>query len=134
MMKNMNEIVLLYNLDNTDKGRKVKFTLIRLGIRIKNISKEQYNQAVGALAGMKEHTLVDEDYTGEGFEEEMIVMKGLSSSRIDQMLLQFRKNDISKINLKAIITPSNQTWNSIQLYEEIKKEHEEMSGKTKSKI
>ncbi|HIT90497.1 MAG TPA: DUF3783 domain-containing protein, partial [Candidatus Merdenecus merdavium] len=59
---------------------------------------------------------------------EMMVMKGLSSAKIDQIILQFRKNGIGKINLKAVITPSNQSWNSLELYEEIKKEHQEMTG------
>jgi hypothetical protein len=46
---------------------------------------------------MKEHTLVDEDYTGEGFEEEMIVMKGLSSSRIDRCFFNSEKMIFPKL-------------------------------------
>ena len=125
-MKNTNEMVLLYNMDS-DKGRKIKFVLIRLGVRIKNISKAQFNQPLGALAGIKEFSLLEEEFKGDAFEDEMMVMKGLSSTKIDQIILQFRKNGIEKINLKAVITPTNQSWNSLELYEEIKQEHEEMT-------
>ncbi|HIW20739.1 MAG TPA: DUF3783 domain-containing protein, partial [Candidatus Dorea intestinavium] len=71
-MKNTNEMVLLYNMDS-EKGRKIKFVLIRLGIRIKNISKAQFNQPLGALVGIKEFKLLEEEFKGDAFKEEMMV-------------------------------------------------------------
>lgn len=119
---------LLYNLEGTPRGRKVKFILIRLGIRIKNVSKEDYLQTIGFLTGSSQDTRSDAVYEGVGFSEEMLVMKGFTQRQLDDFLMYFRKEKIPKIHLKAVVTPTNQSWNSLQLYEEIKKEHEQMGG------
>lgn len=122
-----NSVVLLYNFANTQKGRKIKFVLIRMGIRIKNIDKKDYLQPVGALAGVPNITADQPDYDKDGFTEEMLVMNNFTERQLDEMLARFRKEGIPKVELKAVITPSNCTWNSLELYEEIKKEHEQMS-------
>ena len=50
--KNGSAAVLLYNLDSSERARKIKFILIRMGVRIKNIKKEDYLKPIGALAGV----------------------------------------------------------------------------------
>lgn len=45
------ETVLYYSPNKDAKTRKVKSVLVRLGIRIKNISEEQFGAQVGTLAG-----------------------------------------------------------------------------------
>lgn len=125
--KNTSAVVLLYNLNNTEKERKIKFVLIRMGIKIRTISKSDYLQPIGALAGIPNVEPINELYTEDGFSDEMLVMKGFSESLLDQMLIRFRKEHIQKINLKAVITPTNQTWNSLELYKELKKEHDALS-------
>lgn len=121
------EVVLLYNLTNTEKGRKIKKLLIPLGISIKEISKEQYLQPIGSLVGVKGYEKNNFEYTEEGFFEEMLVLHKFTSSRIDLVLKGFKKAGIEKVDLKAVVTPTNVAWNSLELYEEIKKEHESMN-------
>ena len=60
--------------------------------------------------------------------EEMLVMKGFTGRQIDEMIMRFRKEKLKKINLKAVLTDTNQTWDSMPLYENLRDEHEEMSG------
>lgn len=120
---------LLYNLNQSDRGKKIKFILIRMGIRIKNVSPEDYLKPIGELAGIPGCEASDMVYEGHGFSEEMMIMKDFTERQLDEMILRFRKENLDKINLKAVITPTNQSWNSLMLYEEIKKEHELMSGK-----
>lgn len=121
-----NSVALLYNFAGTQKGRKIKFVLIRMGIRIKNIEKKDYLQPAGALAGVP-GTLADQpEYEKEGFTEEMLVMYNFTEKQLDEMLLRFRKEKIPKIELKAVITPTNCNWNSLKLFEEIKKERQQM--------
>lgn len=120
--------VLLYNLDNSERGRKIKFILIRMGVRIKNVKKEDYLKPIGALAGLAGVEAGGSVYDGPGFTEEMLVMKGFTGTQIDDMILRFRKEKLEKINLKAVITETNKTWDSITLYENLKEEHEQMKG------
>lgn len=125
------EVVLLYNLSNTEKGKQIKRLLIPLGITIKEISKEQYLQSIGSLAGIKGFEKKEEAYNEEGFLDEMLVMHKFTSQRIDVILKGFRKAGIEKVDLKAVVTPTNASWNSLELYEEIKKEHESMNQEAK---
>ena len=47
---------------------------------------------------------------------------------MNYMLAYLRKEKI-QIPLKAVLTPTNRHWNSLELYAEIKKEHEQMAGR-----
>jgi hypothetical protein len=62
------------------------------------------------------------------FSEEILVLRGFSDRRLDTFLKEMRKQGIERIQLKAILTPTNCRWNSFQLYQEIRKEHETMTG------
>lgn len=117
--------VLLYNMAGTRRGRQLKFILVQLGAKIKNVEKEEYLKSIGELL---KSTPASEtpSYEGEGFSEEMLVMDGFTGKQIDELSMRMRKSKMDRIDLKAVVTETNQSWNSIELYEEIKKEHEQM--------
>ena len=48
----MKETVLYYTPQSTKQSRTLKGILVRMGIRIRNISPQQVNQTVGMLAGV----------------------------------------------------------------------------------
>lgn len=123
-----NAIALLYNIKDAKRARKIKFIFVQMGVHIKNMKLEEYLQPIGAVAGMSHIASTDECYSGEGFEDEMLLMRGFSEGQINDMMLRFRKGNLPKIDLKAVITSTNQTWDSITLYQELKKEHKEMNG------
>ncbi len=58
----------------------------------------------------------------------MIVMCGFGSEKIDIVIAALKMGGIGKIDLKAVITPSNAYWNSFQLYEAVKSDHMAMNG------
>lgn len=121
-----NEAALLYNLEG-EKARKLKLIFIQNGIRIKQVAKEDYLQSIGALAGIRELKREAPSYEGDGFQEEMLVMRGIYGKRLDLLLAQMRKMKVS-VALKAVLTEQNILWSSLELYEEIRKEHEQMTG------
>ena len=126
------ESVLLYNFSDGDRLRKLKMVFLRMGIRIRMISPDLYLQPVGALAHIKGIEPVADVYDGEGFSEEMMIMHGFTDRRLDELLRTLRKNNIARIDLKAVVTPQNMLWNSLELYQEIRKEHEAMAKGTPS--
>lgn len=122
----MREVILLFNFTEKEKRNKVTRALFPLRIKIKEIEKKDYLNSIGYLAGSKELSAVEEVYTGEELEGEMLVMAGLSSARIDQVLKALRKSGAGNIPYKASLTLTNQHWNVRKLFEEIKEEHERM--------
>lgn len=124
----MKEMVLYYTPEQSPKVAKLKGVLVRMGVRIKNITPDQVTQQVGYLAGLDGYK-AQEWPEGEELPvigEEVLVMHRFGSRRIDELLLNLRKAGVPKIELKAIVTESNCPWTFYQLYEELKEEHEKM--------
>ncbi len=127
------EMVLYYQPEqakksgNDTKSAKLKAVLVRMGIRIKNVSGDQMNQTVGYLAGYD--GFEERDFEAcPPVEEEILVMKNFSNRRMDELLMSLRRAGVPKIELKAVVTDTNCKWKFYDLYEELKKEHEVMSG------
>ncbi|MCI8495822.1 MAG: DUF3783 domain-containing protein [Lachnospiraceae bacterium] len=122
----MRETILLFHFTDTDQRNRLVRALFPLRMKIKEISREDYGNPVGYLAGNKELVPEKELVTGEEISGQMLVMAGLSSGRVDQVLRALRKARIF-VPYKAVLTTANQSWNVWELFEEIKKEHEKMS-------
>ncbi len=136
----MKETILLINFNDTVRRNQVKRALMPLRLRLKSVGPDQYDLPVGVLAGEKqndpqkesspaEDRKVDlEEDRKEDLTDELFVMAGLSSGRVDAVLAALRKAGI-RIPYKAVMTATNQDWDVRRLYREICSEHEAMTGK-----
>lgn len=133
------ETVLYYTPEPSETAVKLKGVLVRMGIRIKNISQEQAGETIGSLLGITGYEKSNEgDRAAEKEEkeekvlpvmdQEMLVMHRFSERRLDELLMNLRKAGVPKIALKAIVTESNAGWSFGHLYEELLEEHQRMSG------
>lgn len=130
-MAGMREMVLYYAPEKSEKTRILKSVLVRMGIRIRNITPEQTGQQVGYLAGLEGFEEQPQEQAPPAIPEEMLVLHGFDNRRLDELLIQLRRAKAS-VALKAVLTGSNCAWSFYQLYEEIRAEHEMMAaGKTK---
>lgn len=123
----MRETVLLYNF-NGERKKQLTKALLPLGFRLKAVAKEDYLKPVGFLAGLKDMEDNGSVYEGEEFQNEMMLMAGFTSVRIDTLIGALRKNGVGRINYKAVLTETNKNWDSASLFQELKKEHEYMTG------
>lgn len=147
--------VLLYNFTDKKRRNKVNTFCAMHGIRVRVVEKESYEKPVLALidkeaealfegaSAMKENEpetgaepgtgMKDEPEMGaepgiKDFSEEMLLMCNVGS-QMNPFLSYLRKEKIL-VPLKAVLTPTNQFWSSVDLYAEIKKEHEQMTGQS----
>ncbi|MBB5263810.1 alcohol dehydrogenase [Catenibacillus scindens] len=121
------ETVLLYNFNDPQKLRNMKMVFLKMGIRMRTVTPDMYMEPVGALARLKGYELSHIPYEGSGFDDEMMVMNGFSSARLDELLRQLRRNKVPKIPLKAVVTAHNAAWTSLELHSELTKEHQMMT-------
>ena len=63
-----------------------------------------------------------------------MVFAGALGDELDEVLLAFRKNGLTGIGLKAVLTASNKSWTSLQLYEELKRERAAMKRRMDEKL
>ena len=128
-----NGAVYFYNL-NSERGRKIRMLCLTLGLKIRVVDRAQYTEAIGAIAGVPGYSLSGETYKGEGFEDEMLILKGFTGGMLDSFLHGFRKMKIQPVALKAVLTESNCGWNSLELHDELVQEHESMHSQTPSEV
>ncbi len=124
----MRETILLFHFSDKDRKNRLNRALLPLRMKIREVAKEDYLQPVGYLAGKKEISPLKESYQGEELEGEMILMAGLSGGQVDMVLKAIRKSGVGPIPYKAVLTASNQEWNVLKLFQEIKAEHEQMES------
>ena len=125
----MKETILLFHFSDKSRKNKLARALLPLRMKIREVAKEDYLQPVGYLAGNKEISPVETKYDGDGLAGELLLMAGLSSPQVDLVLRAIRKSGAGPIPYKAVLTPSNQNWDALKLFQEIKAEHEQMGNK-----
>lgn len=123
----MRETVLLFHFSDRDKRNRIARALLPLKVRIKEIEKADYLNPVGFLAGNKEIEAAQDIYDGPELEGEMMVLAGILGNRMDGVLKAVRK--AGSVPYKAVLTSANQYWNVLELFQEIRKEHELMHKK-----
>lgn len=130
--------VLLYNFTDKRRRNQVNTFCAMHGIRVRIVEKEQYGRPVITLidkeaealfAGIGEESdanIRKERPEGEpaDFAEEMLVMCQIGGQM--NALLSYLRREKVIVPLKAVLTPVNQFWSSVELYRELRKEHEQI--------
>lgn len=124
----MEKMVLLYQFEGLRLAQAHK-ALEKLPYRIREVKREEYRYPLGYLAGLPGSLPLGNAYDGPQLEQEMAVFAGFLRDDIDKVLDAFRQNGLAGVGLKAVLTETNQVWSSLQLFEELKKEHAQMHGK-----
>ena len=120
-MKNTKK-VLLFHI-NKDKLSQINALCKKMGLQAVTVERRQYNESLGALAGIQGFSSSGKGYTGTDFPMEMMVFSGIPSDELDTLLAAYRREGIPPVPLKAILTPHNLFWTAGKLYEELMKEY-----------
>ena len=92
-----------------------------LGIRCREVAPCEYSLPIGALAGIP--LAAKAQPVKAVFSDEMLVMCHMLSPQLDAFLAGMRGAGIPRVDLKAVLTPHNVSWNSVQLHDELAREH-----------
>ena len=118
----MAQIILTFGLEK-EKLRAVRSTALKNGMQVKEISRINYGQKLGFLAGIQGFHKEKTNYIGPDFPLEMMVFSGTDSTQMDAFLADYKQTGGASIPLRAIITPHNIFWTAEALYQELFKEH-----------
>lgn len=118
----MQPTILTYNLGI--KQAQMELLCANFHITIRNISIEEQTLIINSFL---DTNIITKGYN-EFFYDEMIVFCHFSDALLEQFLQQMRNLNI-RISLKAVLTPTNSQWSSIELYKELKKEYNILNKK-----
>ena len=119
----MKKTVLLFNFDE-NRLPLVKRAVMPLKTGIKVVDKKDFNQVLGYLADVQGFQAIEGEAT-ESFEDEMLIMAGFTRNDVDELLRSLKKHNV-RVDLKAIMTPTNSLWTCVQIHDAVKADHEEM--------
>lgn len=111
--------------------------LYTVQVRFKEVARAEYEQPLGALLGISGIENHGEVYQGEEFQEEMLVLHGFDGSKLQKFLIALQRVGVGRIELKAMITENNKSWNGLALYEELCQEREafkKMEAERRNKV
>ena len=122
------ETVLMYNC-NDEQWAKLRQIFLMLRVRIRSVEADQYGLTLEELLGRSEEkTPVEEE-----FSDPMLVFCNLPHEKLDHLLTAMGRAGLPRIALKAMLTPTNRTWTSQQLWTELRREHEAMQAQRQQK-
>lgn len=115
--------VLMYNCSG-EEFSKLKQIFAMLRLRMRPVEPDRY------------HIPLEELSQGKGgsadpaspLSEPMLVFCGLGQALLDQVLEIIRISKLPPIPLKAVLTETNRSWTTTQLYEELLKEREAIAA------
>ena len=122
------ETVLMYNC-NVEQWSKLRQIFLMLRVRIRPVEADQYGLTLEDLLGRSEEKAPVE----EEFSDPMLVFCNLPHEKLDHLLTAMGRAGLPRIALKAMLTPTNRTWTSQQLWTELRREHEAMQAQRHQK-
>ena len=122
------ETVLMYNC-NDEQWAKLRQIFLMLRVRIRPVEADQYGLTLEDLLGRSE----EKSPVEEEFSDPMLVFCNLPHEKLDHLLTAMGRAGLPRIALKAMLTPTNRTWTSQQLWTELRQEHEAMQAQRQQK-
>ncbi len=122
------ETVLMYNCSG-EQWSKLRQIFLMLRVRIRPVEADQYGLTLEDLLGRSEEKAPVE----EEFSDPMLVFCNLPHEKLDHLLTAMGRAGLPRIALKAMLTPTNRTWTSQQLWTELRREHEAMQAQRQQK-
>ena len=123
------EKVLLYDRMSAEDVDRIRKACENMEVSLKIISPSEYKVPVGFLAYGTEDQIreyLTETDPSAAFERPMLLLAGFTNDRLHKILDEMSSQGAAPIALKAVLTEYNATWDSLSLYEELKKEDEYM--------
>ena len=122
------ETVLMYNCSG-EQWSKLRQIFLMLRVRIRPVEADQYGLTLEDLLGRSE----EKSPVKEEFSDPMLVFCNLPHEKLDHLLTAMGRAGLPRIALKAMLTPTNRTWTSQQLWTELRREHEAMQAQRQQK-
>ena len=111
--------ILIYNL-SPKKDSELKMLCRKMNLSAQTVDKSDFSMTLESLLGFSDEKTRRE---GEDFDGEMLYIAGLQGGMLNLFLDQLRRKKLT-VPLKAVMTQSNLSFTSCELYKELCAERE----------
>ena len=120
---NLAPTVLMYNMKDNARTKAIRQYLTVKNIACMDVPPADYGQSLGALLHL--YGFARRFAPAALFDDEMLVLFAFENAILDEFLKFFRAFRLKPVELKAVVTPHNINWSSVQLHDELCKEREQ---------
>ena len=121
------ETVLYYDCMSEENREKMERVCLETGSVLKIIRPEEYRVPLGFLCYGNDDQIGEYIISGDpaaSLERPMLLLAGFTEPRLRLFLEKMKSQGVPPVALKAVLTEYNATWDSLALYDELKKEDE----------
>ena len=123
--------ILLYQIPVQEMMRLLPI-LQRHGCRAVQVTAGQYGIPLGQLAQGSVQQEAKQAGAGSPLPESMMVFCGCGDPLLDCLLADMRQSGV-RISSKAVLTPHNKTWTTVELYQALRQERAAISAQKRQK-
>ena len=124
--------VLLFNLPRDERTARIEAYLLSRNIAVRHVRQIEFRQQLGHLLHLPDY--YDSGcYFGPAFSDEMAVMAGFDAQQLNAFLDFFREARLKRIAYKAMLTPTNVSWDAFTLHSHLQAERASLEAARKKK-
>ena len=124
--------VLMFNLPADERTKAIEAYLTGQHIGVRHVQSIEYRQKLGYLLQLPGYT--DSGcHFGAAFSDEMAVMVGFDAQQLNAFLDYFRQTGLRRIECKAMLTPTNVSWDVLTLHRHLCLEREALEAARRKK-
>ena len=124
--------VLLFGFRPEERTMRIIRYLTTQGVRVRTVPSTDYHESLGCLFGLPGYEHRQKPALPVALPEEMLVMQGFGQQMLDDFLRFFRREQLRRVELKAVLTPTNAAWSAAELCRHMTLEREAMQKRAKN--
>lgn len=124
--------VLLFAFRPEERTMRILRYLTSQGVSVRTVQAAELNETLGylfSLPGYEKRGSLD--YLTRSVPE-MLVMHGFDQTMLDDFLRFFRAEDVRRVELKAVLTPTNASWTAAELSRHLQAERDSMRKRNRA--
>ena len=132
MPKMVQPQALLFSFLPEDRTMRIIRYLSAQGVSVRTVQAAELNETLGYLFSLPGYEKRSSPAFLTQSVPEMLVMHGFGQARLDAFLRFFREEGVRRVELKAVLTPTNAAWTAAELSRHLAAERDAMQKRNRA--
>ncbi len=123
--------VLLFGFRPEERTMHIIRWLTQTGVAVRSVSPSEQAESLGFLFSLPGYAASGKPAFSAPVSEELLIMHGFDGALLDSFLRFFREEQLQRVEMKAVLTPTNAGWTAAELLAHLRLEREAMQKRRK---